>query len=233
MDQPAISPIPQPQRRKALIVLSGGQDSAVTAMLAQAEPTSDVIGAVHFQYGQRHSVEQHCAVVVASSLKIPLFMLPCNTFQALDDSALLRPGAGELPKAIAAPHHRLAHLPASFVPGRNLILLTFASALAQKHGAEEVWSGVCQTDYSGYPDCRGETVAALEVTLRRGLDFPELKLVSPLLNRSKAETFALAEAHGWLELVVEHTHTCYEGNRENRYAWGYGCGACPARRAAP
>jgi len=214
---------PTDPKPKGMVVLSGGQDSAVTALIARNE--CELLGAIHFEYGQRHCIEKYCAIDVAMHLGIPLFLLPINTFTQLGDSALLWEQA-HVP--IAAQHHRLKHLPASFVPGRNLIFLTFAAALLQKQGGELLYTGVCQTDYSGYPDCRQETVTTLELALRQGMDFPELQVRTPLMHLSKAQTFQLVEDAGELRLILEHTHTCYEGVRDKLHAWGYGCGVCPA-----
>lgn len=210
-------------RERGMVVLSGGQDSATAALMARHE--CDLVGAVHFQYGQRHNIEEACATDVAMHLGIPLFLLPVDTFAALGNSALVHP---EHAAPIDAPHSQLPHLPASFVPGRNLIFLTFAAALAQQYGAPLLYTGVCQTDYSGYPDCRAETMAALELALRLGLDFPGLQIRTPLMYKTKAETFQIADNEGELRLVLEHTHTCYNGSRDNLYEWGYGCGECPA-----
>lgn len=213
--------VPERQPYKSLVVLSGGQDSATCAAMAVA--ASNVVGAVHFQYGQRHSIEEQCARTIAAHLDIPLHVLPIDTFSAIGDSALLSKES-----AISAQHARLRDLPASFVPGRNLAFLVFAAALAMKLGATRLWLGVCMTDYSGYPDCRAEAMAAMQVALRTGMDFPELEIVTPLMYLTKGQTFAMADHHEVLELVLEHTMTCYEGNQENRYEWGYGCGECPA-----
>jgi 7-cyano-7-deazaguanine synthase len=121
-------------------------------------------------------------------------------------------------------------LPTTFVPGRNLIFFTFAGALAWRRGARHVIGGMCETDYSGYPDCRDSTIKAMQVALSLGLDRP-LVLHTPLMWIDKAETFALAEAIGGqplLELIIEDSHSCYLGDRTQRHDWGYGCGECPA-----
>lgn len=204
----------------AVVLFSGGQDS--TTALLKAMHVSDVRGALHVSYGQRHAVETECARRIAGLLEVPVMEVAVPAFGTLADSALVAAGSTGIP------HPRLSHLPASFVPGRNLVLLTLAAAYAMKVGATEVWTGVCQTDYSGYPDCRLETLSALEDAVRLGMDFPDLEFHAPLMKLTKADTFELAHACGGLELVLEHTHTCYEGDRAHRHAWGYGCGTCPA-----
>ena len=201
---------------KSIVVLSGGQDSATCLFKAQRE--SEVLGAVHFYYGQRHAVEFECAVQLAAIAKISLTRLEVPTLQQVGHSALTNSY-----EDIAAPHPSLAHLPASFVPGRNLIFLTFAAAYAMKVGATQIWTGVCQTDYSGYPDCRRDTIDALQTALRLGMDFPDLQIVAPLMNLSKAETFARADELGVLDVILSQTHTCYNGDRTRRHDWGYGC----------
>ncbi len=206
---------------KSIVVLSGGQDSATALFKAKRE--SEVAGAVHFYYGQRHAVEFECAVALANIAKVALTRLEVPTLQQVGHSALTNSHDD-----IGAAHPSLAHLPASFVPGRNLVFLTFAAAYAQKIGATQVWTGVCQTDYSGYPDCRQDTMNALQSALRLGMDFPELEIVTPLMDLSKAQTFALAEAMGVLDVILSQTHTCYNGDRSCRSEWGIGCGQCPA-----
>lgn len=206
---------------RSVVVFSGGQDS--TTCLLEAKRRSDVVGALHVRYGQRHAIETDCARHLARVLEVPLTEVEVPAFAQLGDSALV-----DAASAIAERHPRLAHLPASFVPGRNLVLLTLAAALAMKLGATEVWTGVCQTDYAGYPDCREATMQALEAAIRAGMDFPELRIVAPLMHLTKGQTFALAYDAGGLDMVLEHSHTCYEGDRTRRHLWGYGCGECPA-----
>lgn len=205
---------------KSVVVFSGGQDSTTCLLMARRE--TDVVGALHVRYGQRHAIETECARHIASELGVPMLEVEVPAFAQLGDSALVGNGA------IGTTHPRLCHLPASFVPGRNLVLLTLAAAHAMKLGATQIWTGVCQTDYSGYPDCREDTLTALQDAIRKGMDFPELQVVAPLMHLTKAQTFAVAAECGRLELVLEHSHTCYEGDRAHRHPWGYGCGTCPA-----
>lgn len=209
-------------KRRSVVTLSGGQDSSTT--LAAAARDSSLAGAVHFRYGQRHEVELEAARYFADRFALPLEVVNVSAFRELGNSALV--GEGE----VGGAHPSLRHLPASFVPGRNLVFMTLASAYAMRVGASEVWTGVCQTDYSGYPDCRRDTMDALEAAIRLGMDFPELEIVTPLMFLTKAETFSLAGELGVLEEVLEHSHTCYQGDREHRHGWGYGCGRCPACR---
>lgn len=206
--------------RRAVVALSGGQDSVTT--LAQALREAEVVGAIHFDYGQRHRVELEAARFFAEWAGVPLEVVTVPAFRELGHSGLV--GDGDLSGA----HPTLRHLPASFVPGRNLVFLTLAAAYAMRAGSREVWTGVCETDYSGYPDCRRATLDALEVSVRLGMDFPEFEIITPLMYEDKAATFARAERLGVLDLVLERSHTCYEGDRSIRHAWGYGCGSCPA-----
>jgi 7-cyano-7-deazaguanine synthase len=123
-------------------------------------------------------------------------------------------------------------LPTTFVPGRNLVFLTFAGAVAYRRGAKNLVAGMCETDYSGYPDCREDTISAMQRALTLGMDRP-VTVHTPLMRIDKAGTFALAEEIGGkqlLDLVIEETHSCYLGDRSRRHAWGYGCGTCPACR---
>lgn len=204
----------------SIVVLSGGQDSVTT--LAIARDDSNVAGLIHFDYGQRHGIERDMAAWWSEHTGIPLAIIPINSLSHVGDSALI--GHGD----IAAAHPTLAHLPASFVPGRNIVMLTLAAAYAMRIGATDIYTGVCETDYSGYPDCRNDTIQRLADTLRAGLDFPELRIVTPLMWASKADTWALAAQHGVLHDVIHHTHTCYEGDHNTLHVWGYGCGTCPA-----
>jgi len=210
----------------SLIVLSGGQDSITTFYLAQK--STQVRGAVHFRYGQKHAVEFECAQWHTQRAGVPLYVLDVPAFEQIGDSALLPDAYGDDSGDVGAAHPRLKHLPASFVPGRNLVFLSLAAALAMKCGATEIWTGVCQSDDAGYPDCRQETLDQLEPALRAGMDFPALQIKAPLMNLSKARTFGLAEQLGVLHDVLEHTHTCYNGDHTTQNPWGYGCGKCPA-----
>lgn len=214
---------------RALVLFSGGQDSTVA--LAWALARFETVETVGFDYGQRHRVELECRDRIRERLPAlaasragrlgPDHLLDLKTLGAISDTALTR----ESEIAFAE-----TGLPTTFVPGRNLIFLSFAAALAYRRDCRHIVLGVCETDYSGYPDCRDDTVKAMQVALGLGLD-RRLVLHTPLMWRDKAQTFALARALGGeplLELVVEATHSCYLGDRTRRHAWGYGCGHCPA-----
>lgn len=214
---------------RALVLFSGGQDS--TTALAWALARFDAVETVGFDYGQRHRVELACRETirralphVAPELATRLgqdHMLDLASLGAISETALTR--EAEIGFAETG-------LPTTFVPGRNLIFLTFAAALAYRRDCRHIVLGVCETDYSGYPDCRDDTIKAMQVALGLGLD-RRLVLHTPLMWRDKAQTFALAHRLGGeplLDLVVEESHSCYLGDRETRHAWGYGCGHCPA-----
>lgn len=207
--------------RKALVVFSGGQDS--TTCLGWALQQFDEVEAITFAYGQRHTIELDCARAICKEVGINQHVIDFRAvFPAIAESALL-----ETDSAIGESHSANEDLPASFVPNRNAMFLTAAHALAQKIGADHLVTGVCQTDYSGYPDCRDEFIAMLCNTLYSGSK-KYIHFWTPLMNLTKAETFKLAEEMGFLDTVVEMSHTCYEGRRDVRHAWGYGCGDCPA-----
>ena len=213
----------------ALVLFSGGQDS--TVCLASALARFSRVETVGFDYGQRHSVEldQRHKVLAALRAAFPDWaerlgedvVLPLQTLGAISDTAL----TAETKIAMTD-----AGLPSTFVPGRNLIFLAFAGALAYRRGAGVLVGGMCETDYSGYPDCRRATLDAMQAALGLGMDV-ELAVETPLMHLDKAQTWALAETLGGaalVDLIVEHTHTCYLGDRSRRHDWGYGCGTCPA-----
>ena len=213
----------------ALVLFSGGQDS--TVCLAWALERYERVETVGFDYGQRHAVELEVRAGLREHLSAmrPQWasrlgedhIIKLDALAAISDTALTRDTAIE----IAADG-----LPTTFVPGRNLIFFCFAGALAYRRRARHIVAGMCETDYSGYPDCRDDTVKAMQVALTLGLDKP-LVLHTPLMWIDKAGTFAMAEQIGGkalLDLVVADTHSCYLGDRTHRHDWGYGCGACPA-----
>jgi len=206
----------------AVVVLSGGQDSVTCLGLALKQFAQ--VHAISFEYNQKHSVELHVAAKVCKAHDVELTIMTIPALAELNDSALI---AGGKQTDVTEAHHANASLPASFVPNRNALFLTTAHAFAQKVGASVVITGVCQTDYSGYPDCREEFILALQGTLNLGYQ-TDIHIRTPLMNLNKAETFKLAEEVGFLETVLEDSHTCYNGDRSQRHEWGYGCDKCPA-----
>ncbi|MFI3247297.1 MAG: 7-cyano-7-deazaguanine synthase QueC [Ferrimonas sp.] len=202
------------QPRKAVVVFSGGQDS--TTCLVQALQQFDEVHAITFDYGQRHHQEIHVAKTIAHQLNVSAHkVLDVSLLNELAISALTRdhiPVANELMEN---------GLPNTFVPGRNILFLTLAGIYAYQIGASTVITGVCETDYSGYPDCRHQFVQSMQQALEQGMDRP-LTLSTPLMWLDKAETWALADKLGALDLIRDHTLTCYNNQI------GSGCGHCPA-----
>jgi len=215
--------------RRALVLFSGGQDS--TACLAWALERYAEVETVGFDYGQRHRIELACRQTVRRELAahFPAWaaklgedhLLDLRLLGQISDTALTESRAIEM---------QANGLPNTFVPGRNLLFLGFAATLAYRRGASVLVGGMCETDYSGYPDCRDNTLKAMQVALSLGLD-TAMTIETPLMFITKAETWRLSEQLGGAalnELIIEHTHTCYLGDRGLRHAWGYGCGTCPA-----
>jgi 7-cyano-7-deazaguanine synthase len=217
----------------ALVLFSGGQDS--TVCLAWALQRFARVETVGFDYGQRHAIE----LAVRPGIREQIaklhpdwagrlgddHVIKLDALAAISDTALTRDMAIEMGEH---------GLPTTFVPGRNLIFLAFAGALAYRRGARHLVAGMCETDYSGYPDCRDDTIKAMQLALGLGMD-RRFVLHTPLMWIDKAGTFALAQEIGdeigsqpLLDLVIEATHSCYLGDRSHRHAWGYGCGICPA-----
>lgn len=213
----------------ALVLFSGGQDSATC--LAWALDRFDEVETIGFDYGQRHRVELEVREAFLSETR-RLFpdwaarlgqdhVLELASLGAISETALTR--AGEIALTDAG-------LPNTFVPGRNLLFLTYAAALAYRRGLKHLVTGVCETDYSGYPDCRDDTIKALQVSLNLGME-SRFVIDTPLMWIDKAQTWELADRLGGealTDLIAENTHTCYLGDRTRRHPWGYGCGACPA-----
>ena len=213
----------------ALVLFSGGQDSATC--LAWALDRFSRVETIGFDYGQRHAVEMQVRPGLLESLVacVPRWrgrlgedhVLPLGVLGALSDTALT--SAAEIA-------FRADGLPNTFVPGRNLLFFTFAAALAYRRGLRHLVGGMCETDYSGYPDCRDDTLKAMQVALNLGMD-RRFVLHTPLMWRDKADTWRLAEQIGGealVQLILEQSHSCYLGDRSDRHAWGYGCGHCPA-----
>lgn len=213
---------------RALVLFSGGQDS--TVCLAWALARYDEVETVGFDYGQAHAVELDCRKAIRAGLGAfpewtpklgPDHTISLAELGRISETALTRDVEIEMGEN---------GLPTTFVPGRNLLFFTYAAALGYRRGATALVGGMCETDYSGYPDCRSETIAALEKAISLGMDKP-FTLETPLMWIDKAATWALARELGGsrlVDLIVEESHTCYRGDREHRHDWGYGCGACPA-----
>lgn len=213
----------------ALVLFSAGQDSATC--LAWALENYAAVETIGFDYGQRHKIELTQRPIMRAHLAAAFpawgarlgadHLLDLRSFGAIGDSAL----TGD--RAIAM---QANGLPSTFVPGRNLAFLVYAAAMAHRRGLGVLVAGMCETDFSGYPDCRAETLAAQMTALRLGMA-QDFALETPLMRLTKADTWDLAQKLGGaalVDLIVEHSHTCYEGDRTTRHAWGYGCGACPA-----
>ncbi|MEE8344496.1 MAG: 7-cyano-7-deazaguanine synthase QueC [Woeseiaceae bacterium] len=199
---------------QALVVLSGGQDSTTCLYWALDKFGTDAVEAITFDYGQRHRVELGCAARVAEFAGVPHTLMPIDTFAALGGNALTDPNIGVQKDADVE-----TDLPNTFVPGRNIVFMTFAAAYAWQRNIEHLVTGVAQTDYSGYPDCRQDTIEALQLTIRLGMA-SNVVIHTPLMSLSKKETVLLARDLGALEALAL-THTCYDGRRPP-------CGECPA-----
>jgi 7-cyano-7-deazaguanine synthase len=224
-----MSAIQSGQYRTALVLFSGGQDSATC--LAWALERFERVETVGFDYGQRHRVEMEARDAVRRGLAGlradwaarlgPDQVVDLTGYGRIADSALTADRAIELDAR---------GLPTTFVPGRNIVFLSCAAALADRRGLDVLVGGMCETDYSGYPDCRRATIDAMEAALSLGLDRP-VRIETPLMALTKAGTWELARRLGGVplvDLIVEASHTCYRGDRTHRHAWGYGCGECPA-----
>ncbi len=216
-------------QRAALVLFSGGQDS--TVCVASALARYDRVETIGFDYGQRHRVELDQRTEIIAALKDNFadwaarlgedHILSLPTLAQVSETSLTRDIAIEM---------TASGLPSTFVPGRNLLFFTYAAALAYRRGIATLVGGMCETDYSGYPDCRNDTLQTLARALSLGLDRP-VAIDTPLMTIDKAGTWALAETLGGKRLVdilIEHTHSCYLGERVTRHPWGYGCGSCPA-----
>ena len=213
----------------ALVLFSGGQDSA--ACLAWALERFERVETLGFDYGQRHRIELAQRPILRETMAAmkPQWrarlgqdhVIDLAALGAISDTALTSDKAIEMGEK---------NLPNTFVPGRNLIFLTFAAALAYRRGLTRIVGGMCETDFSGYPDCRDDAIKAMQVALNIGME-SRFVLETPLMWIDKAQTWALAQSLGGdalVEAIIEHSHTCYLGERGARHDWGYGCGSCPA-----
>lgn len=213
----------------ALVLFSGGQDS--TTCLAHALARYERVETLGFDYGQRHSVELQARTTVLARLRerFPHWAPRLGDDHVLTLDVLRQIGGSSLTEDVAFAM-QADGLPNTFVPGRNLLFLTLAGALAYRRGLQVIVAGVCETDFSGYPDCRDDTMKAMQLALNLGLA-QRLRIATPLMWIDKAATWRLAESLGGpalVDLIVEDTHTCYQGERGQRHGWGYGCGTCPA-----
>ncbi len=215
--------------RRALVLFSGGQDS--TVCLAWALNRFRHVETIGFDYGQRHEVELECRQKVRDEIRT---QFPKWGKRLGDDHLLDLALLGQISDTALTQQREIemtdSGLPNTFVPGRNLLFLTFAATVAYRRGLNVLVGGMCETDFSGYPDCRDNTLKALQVALSLGLDAP-MTIETPLMWYDKAQTWSLTERLGGealIDLVAEHTHTCYMGDRSRRHEWGYGCGLCPA-----
>lgn len=213
----------------ALVLFSGGQDS--TTCLAQALARYERVETLGFDYGQRHRIELDARQVLLARLRarFPAWAQRLGTDHVLGLEVLRQIGGSSLieERAIAL---QADGLPDTFVPGRNLLFLTLAGALAYRRGLQVIVTGVCETDFSGYPDCRDDTMKAMQLALNLGLA-QRLRIETPLMWLDKAATWRLAEQLGGpalVELIVQDSHTCYLGERGALHPWGHGCGHCPA-----
>lgn len=221
----------------ALVLFSGGQDS--TTCLALALSKYQRVETIAFDYRQRHRVELEARLTVRAEIcrQFPQWAARLGDDHLLDLAVLGEVSDTSLTRDTAFKMEQ-SGLPNTFVPGRNLLFLTLAAALAYRRDLQVLVTGVCETDFSGYPDCRDDTMKAMQLALSLGMD-KRFLIETPLMWIDKAATWALAHELGaksgvpgggdaLVELIIEHTHTCYLGEREQRHAWGYGCGACPA-----
>ena len=217
------------EKESALVLFSGGQDS--TTCLAWALARYKRVETVGFAYGQRHAVELDCRGTVREGLALiadwGARLGPDHTIELT--ASLTELGATAL-TSDAAITMTAEGLPNTFVPGRNLLFLTYAAALAYRRGLGRIVGGMCETDFSGYPDCRDDTIKAMQLALNLGMQ-RRFVLETPLMWRDKAAIWELAQRLGGaalVALIVEQTHTCYLGERTKRHEWGYGCASCPA-----
>ncbi len=213
----------------ALVLFSGGQDS--TVCLAWALERYEHVETIGFDYGQRHRVELDArqAVLAKGRGAFPAWGARLADDHVLEIPALGRISETSLTRAVAITTGA-SGLPTTFVPGRNLLFFTYAASLAWRRGISTLIGGMCETDYSGYPDCRNDTLQTLAKALSLGLDKP-VAIETPLMFVDKAATWALADQLGGatlVKLIIEETHTCYLGDRATRHDWGLGCGTCPA-----
>ena len=222
-------PLSEPNTSKALVLFSGGQDS--TTCLAWALERYADVETIGFDYRQRHAVELDCRVRILQRLRVefPDWSMRLGEDRVLDLGLLSAIGETAMTRDIAIEMGENG-LPTTFVPGRNLMFVTTAAAVAYRRGQKFLIAGMCETDFSGYPDCRDDTLKAMQVALTLGMD-RRFVIETPLMWIDKAQTWQLAQQLGGdrlVQLIIDDTHTCYLGDRSQRHDWGYGCATCPA-----
>ncbi|MBN6065556.1 7-cyano-7-deazaguanine synthase QueC [Aggregatibacter actinomycetemcomitans] len=200
------------QPNKALVIFSGGQDSTTCLFLAMQEFGAENVEVITFQYGQRHAIELEKARWIAQDLKVKQTVLDTSVIKAITHNALMDPNA-----QISQSDNEL---PNTFVDGRNALFLLYAAIYAKSQGIRVIYTGVCETDFSGYPDCRDVFIKSMNVTLNLAMDYP-FEIRTPLMWLDKKETWALADQLGAFDYIRQHTHTCYNGVES-------GCGECPS-----
>ena len=213
----------------ALVLFSGGMDSSLC--LADALNRYERVETIGFDYGQRHNIELACRLDVIKSMRdaFPQWSERLGEDHIIHIPALTQIGGTAL-IGDGAIQMEANGLPSTFVPGRNLLFFTYAAALAYRRGISTLIGGMCETDYSGYPDCRRDTLDALEKSLNLGMEYA-VTIETPLMYLSKADSCAFGHQLGgdaFMNILIENSHSCYLGDRSQRHDWGYGCGACPA-----
>ena len=221
--------VPRRIHTSSLVLFSGGQDS--TTCLAQALSRYERVETIAFDYGQRHKVELEARLNVLREfrLQFPQWAARLGEDHVLDLAVLGQVSDCSLTRDVAFKMES-SGLPNTFVPGRNLLFLTLAAALAYRRDLQVLVTGVCETDFLGYPHCRGDTMKTMQLALSLGMD-KRFLIETPLMWIDKADTWHMAHALGGqalVDLIIEHTHTCYLGDRSHRHDWGYGCAECPA-----
>lgn len=211
------------KKEDCVLVMSGGQDS--TTCLGVALEHFNKVHCIAFSYGQKHTVEIMCAAKIINKYEnVTLKVIDLDPLRQIGNSALI---AGTEQTDVSAEHSGKPGLPASYVPNRNATFLTLSHAYAQKVGAKFIMTGVCETDYSGYPDCRLDFIISLQGALNLGSE-SNIQILTPLMKLDKADTFKLAEEYNILDTVLNMSHTCYNGDHTTSNEWGHGCGQCPA-----
>ncbi len=202
--------------RTALILFSGGQDS--TTCLYWAKTVFSNVETVFFHYEQRHRIEYDAVKHISEKEKMLLHELHLPAFKEIGGTAMI----DEI-----AIRNKKNGVPNTFVPGRNIVFLTLAASLAYKRKIHDIVIGVNDADYSGYPDCRSGFIASIQQSLSTGLDY-DIRIHAPLQSMNKADIWAMSDRLGVLDIIVNHSHTCYLGDHHTLHSWGYGCGTCPA-----